>query len=164
MLRLCHLVGVFFLFFFHQHGTKICLHFIFSCILLHRCHSIGSILFEKKRKRKQKHRLSMAQKKTTRYTQWVPYRRFYTIWFVKKSLTTSKHIIVAYTSPFMMYHHYFRSTAPARPQKRFWYSVAFIRFARLWVSLYENLCRLFFIIFFYRNSLHYSVRCYPFLV
>lgn len=63
----------------------------------------------------------------------------------------------------MMYHHYFRSTAPARPQKRFWYSVAFIWFARLWVSLYENLCRLFFIIFFYRNS--YIIRCdvIPFL-
>lgn len=60
-------------------------------------HSIGSILFEKKRKRKQKHRLSMAQKKTTRYTQWVPYRRFYTIWFVKKSLTTSKHCCIHIT-------------------------------------------------------------------
>lgn len=47
----------------------------------------------------------------------------------------------------MMYHHYSRSTAPARPQKRFWYSVAFIWFARLWVSLYK-ICVVYFSLFF----------------
>lgn len=43
------LLVFFFLYFFHQHGTKICLHFIFSCILLHRRIQLAAFYLRKKK-------------------------------------------------------------------------------------------------------------------
>lgn len=111
-------------------------------------------------KRKQKHRLSMAQKKTTRYTQWVPYRRFYTIWFVKKSLTTSKHCCIHITvydvSPLLSLDCSGTTTKAFLIQCCVYLICSSVSF------VIQNLCRLFFIIF-YRNS--YIIRCdvIPFL-
>lgn len=88
----------------------------------------------------------MAQKKTTRYTQWVPYRRFYTIWFVKKSLTTSKHCCIPITvydvSPLLSLYCTGTTTKAFLIQCCVYLICSSVSFA------IQNLCRLFFIIFF----------------
>lgn len=158
MLRLCRLVGVFFSSFstnIAQKSVYISFSHVYSFI---EAFNWQHFIWEK---RKQKHRLSMAQKKTTRYTQRVPYRRFYTIWFVKKSLTTSKHCCIHITvydvSPLLSHNCSGMTTKAFLIQCCVYLICSSVSF------VLQNLCRLFFIIF-YRNSLHYSVRCYPFLV